>query len=137
MASVRREIHIHRSADAVWDAVRDIAAAHVRLFPGVLVDAHAAYDGRVVTFANGLVIRETTVELNDETRRYAWTALSERMTHHKASLQVFENGDGSCRIVWITDVLPHARGGDAAALMDAGAPIMKRTLEAVTASISP
>ncbi len=137
MASIRREIDVSAAPGRVWEAIRDIGNAHVRLFPGVLGDAHLHGDGRKVTFVSGLVLEEPTVELNDDIRRYAWTAVGGRMTHHNASLQVYENSDGSSRIVWITDVLPHEMARAAAAMMDAGAPIMKATLEsAATASAS-
>jgi len=135
MASVRREIRVRVAPQRVWDVVRDIGNAHQRLFPGVLTDARLHGDGRVVTFASGLVIEESTVELNEATRRYAWTAIGGSMTHHNASLQVLENGDGSTSIVWITDVLPHEAAERVAALMDTGVTIMKATLEA-TASTS-
>jgi carbon monoxide dehydrogenase subunit G len=130
MASIRREIVVEVPPDQVWQVIRDIGNPHVRLFPGVLSDAHLHGDGRKVTFTNGLVLEEPTVELNDDIRRYAWTAVGGSMAHHNASLQVFDDGDGKSRIVWITDVLPHEAASAAARMMDAGAPIMRATLEA-------
>ena len=35
MASIHKEVIIEASADAVWDAVRDVAQVHKRLVPGV------------------------------------------------------------------------------------------------------
>jgi carbon monoxide dehydrogenase subunit G len=81
-----------------------------------------------VTFANGLVVRELLVELNDETRRLCWTARGGRATHHNASMQVHAEG-GRTRLVWITDVLPDELAPAIAALVDAGAAAIQRTLQ--------
>ena len=56
MATIRREFMVSVTPAQVWDAVRDVGAAHKRLFPGVLVDARMDGDARIVTFANGLVL---------------------------------------------------------------------------------
>jgi hypothetical protein len=136
MAAIHREIQLTVAPDRVWDVVRDIGNAHHRLFPGVLVDVQLEGGERVVTFANGLVVRELTLELNDELRRYSWTARGGLARHHNASLQVFENTDGSSRVVWITEVLPNDLRDAIGALVDAGASVMKKTLESATASTS-
>jgi len=81
-------------------------------------------------------LRELTLELNEELRRYSWTARGGLATHHNASLQVFENADGSSRIVWITELLPNDLHDALGALVDAGAAVMKKTLEDATASTS-
>ncbi|MGB8964976.1 MAG: SRPBCC family protein [Candidatus Cybelea sp.] len=131
MASIHKEILVGVDAETVWDAIRDIGEAHRRLFQGVLTDVRLESGGRVVTFANGLVVHESTVDLDDERRRYAWTAEGGRATHYNSSLQVFEAADGRSRIVWITDLLPNDSRDAVAGLMDAGAAAMKRTLERV------
>lgn len=69
MASIRKEIPLAAHPDAVWAAVRDFGAVHRRVFPGVLTDAHLDGDARVVTFANGLVVRERLVAIDDDARR--------------------------------------------------------------------
>ncbi len=53
MATIYKEFLVDADPAAVWDALRDVGAAHERLFRGVLVDAHMDGDARVVTFANG------------------------------------------------------------------------------------
>ena len=136
MASIHREIQLSASPAAVWDVIRDIGNAHHRLFPGVLTDVQLEPGGRTVTFANGLVVRERTLELNDELRRYSWTATGGLTTHHNASLQVLENADGSTRVVWITELLPNDLQEAIGGLVDAGAAVMKNTLESATASTS-
>ena len=38
MASIRKEIQVRRTREAVWDAVRDVGSIHKRLVPGFVVD---------------------------------------------------------------------------------------------------
>ena len=69
MASIHKEIRIHARPEKVWDAVRDVGAIHTRLAPGFVVDTRLEADARVVTFANGMVVRELIVDVDDESRR--------------------------------------------------------------------
>ena len=84
---------------------------------------------RTVTFANGLVLRELIVDVDDEARRLVYAAVGGRATHHNASMQVFADGEGRSRVVWITDVLPNDVVGPIGALVEQGARAMKLTLE--------
>lgn len=129
MATVRKELIIEASADAVWDAVRDVGQVHKRLVPGVLTDARLEDGARVVTFANGMVVRELIVDLNDEQRRFAYAATGGRASHHNASLQAVPVDEHRCRLVWITDLLPDAMALPISVLVDEGARVMKQTLE--------
>jgi hypothetical protein len=114
----------------VWDAVRDVGAVHERLGPGFLVDTVMDGSARVVTFANGLVARELIVDVDDETRRIVWAVVgSPRLTHHNASMQVFADGAGQSRLVWIADLLPDGAARDIRALIDQAAAVIKPTLE--------
>jgi carbon monoxide dehydrogenase subunit G len=130
MASIRKEIPLEVSAERVWEAVRDIGALHERLVPGFVVDTRLEEGARVVTFGNGLVARELIVDLDDEARRLVWSARGGRLTHHNASAQVFADGEGRSRLVWIADLLPHELAGDIRAMIDQAAAVMKKTLEA-------
>jgi carbon monoxide dehydrogenase subunit G len=128
MASIRKEFLLDARPEDVWSAVREFGAPHEKLVPGVLVECRVEPGARVVTFANGLVVRELLVELNDETRRLCWTARGGRATHHNASMQV--HGEGTrTRLVWITDILPDELAPTISALVEAGAAAIKRTLE--------
>src|SRR5215510_15379737 len=98
MASIRKEILLEASARHVWDAVRDVGALHRRLVPGFVVDTRLEADARVVTFGNGMVVRELIVDLDDEARRLAWSARGGRLTHHNASAQVFPDGGRRCKL---------------------------------------
>jgi len=129
MASIHREVELDVPAELVWDAVRDIGAAHKRLVPNVLKDARLEADCRVVTFANGFVVRELIVALDDDHRRFAYAAVGGRTSHHNASLQVISEGPSKSRLIWITDFLPDTMTGPIAALIEQGAADMKLTLE--------
>jgi len=130
MASIRKEIVIEASPKRVWDAVRDVGAVHERLAPGFVVDTRLEAGARVVTFANGLVARELIVDVDDEARRLAWAVVgSPRLTHHNASMQIFDDGDRGSRVVWIADLLPNEIAGTIAAMIEEGLGAMKKTLE--------
>ena len=107
MASIHREIEVQRSQAFVWDAVRDVGSIHRRLVPGFVVACRLEGDSRYLTFANGMTIREIIVSVDDQACRHSWSARGEPFTHHNASLQVFAEGDQSCWLVWIADLMPH------------------------------
>jgi carbon monoxide dehydrogenase subunit G len=129
MASIHREIRIDSGADDVWEAVRDWGAPHKRLAPGFLVDSRAEGDARIVTFADGLVVRELIVDVDDHARRLVWAAVGGRLTHHNASMQVFADGQGRSRVVWVADLLPNELAGYVSGLIEQGLGVMKQTLE--------
>ena len=129
MASIRKEIALDVSAEHVWAAVRDIGALHHRLVPGFVVDTRLEADARVVTFGNGMVVRELIVDLDDASRRLAWSARGGRLSHHNASVQVFAEGADRCRLVWIADLLPNEVAGDIRMMIEQAASIMNPTLE--------
>ena len=129
MACIRKEIPLEASPESVWAAVRDVGALHERLVPGFVVDTRLEDGARVVTFGNGMVVRELIVDLDDEARRLAWSARGGRLTHHNASVQVFADGERRSRLVWIADLLPHELAGDIRAMIEQAAAAMKKALE--------
>jgi carbon monoxide dehydrogenase subunit G len=130
MASIRQEIEVAAPAAAIWDAVRDIGQIHRRLVVGFVTDCKLdGPDARICTFANGVVAREVIVDLDDATRRAAWSASGGRLSHHNASLQVIEQGPTQSRLVWIADLLPHEMAAPIAAMIAEGLRAMKKTLE--------
>jgi hypothetical protein len=128
MASIHKDILIDAPAPHVWDAVRDFGALHTRLARGFVLDTKLDGEARVVTFANGTVARELLVDCNDDRRRLAYAIVSERLTQHSASIQIIADGDKSCRMIWITDVLPHEIAPYISAQMDQGALAVQATL---------
>ena len=129
MASIRKEILVDRTPEQVWDVLRDVGALHTRLVPGFVTDTRLEDGARVVTFGNGLVARERIVDVDDAARRLVWSVVGGRFTHHNASVQVFADGRGGSRLVWIADLLPDEIAGDIRAMIDAAASVMKPTLE--------
>lgn len=132
MASIRKEIVTSAAPRLVWDAIRDVGALHTRLVPGFVVDTRLEPGARVVTFANGMVIKEPIVTVDDEERRLVWGAEGDRLTHYNASVQVFAEGTGS-RVVWTADFLPHEAAGMVGPMMEQGMAAMKKALDALRA----
>lgn len=130
MASVRKEVLIQARAEDVWDALRDWGAVHERLVPGFVVDARLDGPDRIVTFFNGMTVCELFIDLDDEQRRLVWSSVGGSLTHHNASAQVFSDGDGATRFVWIADLLPHEAAEAIDAMMERGTAVLKETLEA-------
>jgi carbon monoxide dehydrogenase subunit G len=129
MASVHREVVIEVPAEQTWAAMRDLGALHTRLVTGFVTDCTLEGDSRVVTFANGMVVRELIVDVDDNDRRLVWAAVGGMLTHHNASAQVFADGAGRSRVVWIADLLPHELAPAIAGMMEEGTRAMKKTLE--------
>jgi hypothetical protein len=137
VASVHHEIVIEAEAAHVWDAIRDVGAVHERLLPGRVVATRLEGDHRVLTFPNGREVRELIVDLDEQRRRLAYAVLggdSLGLTYHHASFQVLPEGAGRCRLVWITDLLPHHLADAVQARVAVGAADMQRTLQAADAS---
>ena len=121
MASIHKEIMISAPASEVWDAVRDFGALHTRLAPGFVLDTRLDGEARIVTFANGTIARELLVDCDETRRRLAYAVVSERLTQHSASIEIVADGDSRCRMIWLTDVLPHEIAPYVRAQMDQGA----------------
>src|SRR5690349_15042518 len=129
MATISKEILVDARPKDVWDAIRDVGAVHQRLFPGVLTDCRLDGKARIVTFANGLVLCELIVTIDDRARRLVYASVNGRATHHNASMQVFDEGENRSRVVWITDVLPDELIDSISQLVEMGSDAMKQTLE--------
>jgi hypothetical protein len=126
MASIRREVLLHSPIHRVWDALRDVGALHIRLVPGFVVDTKFEAGARIVTFGNGMVVKELIVDIDEQQRRVAWSAVGTTLTHHNASLQLFEESSDQTRGVWIADLLPHEAAPRVAAMIEEGLAAMTR-----------
>ena len=129
MATILKEINIERSKEFVWDAIRDVGAIHKRLVPGFVVDCKLEGNSRIVTFGNGMVVRELIITVDDKTCRHAWSVRSEPLIHHNASIQVFSNDHRDCRVVWIADLLPNEIAETIGEMIQQGLNTMKQTIE--------
>lgn len=132
MASVFVQAVIAAPADAVWARVRAVDALPSlvpRFVTTTIMEAGAAPHVRVVTFANGLVLRERIITNDDSLRRLVWSIEDPSVAHHNGAITVEADGAGA-RVTWIADVSPDALAEAYAPLMANGLAIMKATLEA-------
>ena len=75
MPSIRKEIAVEASADHVWSAIRELGSVHTRLARGFVLDTRLDGDSRLVTFANGITVRERIIDLDDAARRFAYSVV--------------------------------------------------------------
>ena len=129
MASIRREEIVRVSAEKAWAALRNVGMPH-RLFADVLVDSRIDGDVRTVTFANGMIVRERIVDIDEENKRVAYAVIDDMFEHHSASMEIVPDGLGRCRFVWISDFLPNERMEMVAPLVEQGSRALVRNLEA-------
>src|SRR5262245_16340440 len=128
MATIRKEFRSPRPADQAWALLRDFSAVH-ELAKGFVTKTTMEPSGaRLVTFANGMEVREWLVSSDDAERRLVYAILDNpRYQHYSAAAQIFEDGSGS-RFVWTVDFLPDEMAGLQEAAMAAGAEAMRRAL---------
>ncbi|MET8312370.1 SRPBCC family protein [Micromonospora sp. NPDC005173] len=131
MATVCVEVTIDIPAQRVWEAVADVGAVHRRLLPGRVADAQIEGDVRILTMPDGSRVRELILAIDHTIRRMAYTVTEGQrlpLTYHHAAFQVFDDGDHS-RLVWLTDVLPHAMIDAVRGRVERGIEEMKEVLE--------
>jgi len=136
MASIHRELEINAPAEDVWDAIRDVGAVYTRLARQFVIDTQLDGDSRLVTFANGEVVRERIVTMDDHARRLVYAVVDWRTTHHNASFQVVP-GDTGCRLVWITDLLPDSLAALVNGFVEQGCVAIRQTLETARSRQAP
>ena len=102
---------------------------HTRLVPGFVLDSRLEGDARIVTFANGTVARELLVDCDDARRRLVYAAISERVRHYSASVQVSAGSDTPTEVSWTVDVLPNEIAPYIDGQMDQAALAMQRALK--------
>jgi len=134
MAYIHNEILIDAEPADVWSALSDWGALHERLVPGFVVDTQLDGDARIVTFGNGVVVRELMLDRDDVQRRLSWSIVDGPYAHHNGVAQVFPAGAGRARFVWIADLLPNELAEQTGAMMERGTAVVKQTLEAAARS---
>jgi hypothetical protein len=130
MASITREIITSARPEHVWEAIRDVGALHTRLVVGFVVDTRLEPGAQIVTFKNGMVVKEPIVTVDDQARRLVWSAAAPSLTHYNASVQVFDVDGGQSRVVWISDFLPDDAKTWVDGMIAEGLAAMKATLDA-------
>lgn len=128
MASIYREFEVAASAEFAWQAIRDVGAVHERLARGFVAKTVLDAGVRTVTFANGFVVQEQILAVDDEHRRLAYASINGRASHHNASFQVFPAGPQSARIAWVTDLLPDDMRAPIGQMVDQGILAIRQTL---------
>ena len=129
MASITKTIKTVAPVGAVWAAIRDIGALHTRLVPGFVVDTVLDVNGRIVTFANGMVIREPIIAIDEDHHRLVWSAEGPHFEHYNSSAQAIEQADGTTVVLWIADFTPDEAASVVDEMMTAGAAAMKSALD--------
>ncbi|MBJ7441449.1 MAG: SRPBCC family protein [Sphingopyxis sp.] len=132
MASIHHEIFIAADPGTIWDAARDVGHLHDRLVPG-FVTATEMLEGdgapvRRVAFANGMIVDETIVSIDDARRRLVWAIKA--VEHHNGMLTIAD-APGGARVTWTADVLPDALVAQFGPAMEQGLALMKVHLERV------
>jgi carbon monoxide dehydrogenase subunit G len=130
MASIRKEVQIKAPPAQVWDSLRDVGALHTRLAPGFVVDTRMDGDARIVTFGNGMIVREEIVDVDDSAHRVVWAIVGGQFLHYNGTAQIFPEGAGVSRFVWTADLLPNDLAGAVAGMMEEGIAVIKKTMEA-------
>jgi Polyketide cyclase / dehydrase and lipid transport len=130
MASIHQETTINVGADQAWGALRQVGQIH-KTFAPVVTATRLDNDVRTVSFANGVVVDELILCIDDERRRVAWSVVnSAHLKFHHGSMQVIDLGPDRCRFVWVCDYMPAEAGVYVRPLMEQGTQALKRNLEA-------
>ena len=129
MATIYKDFLVNASPNFVWEAIKDVGALHIRLARGFVTATIIVGDIRTVMFANGFVVREQIVTVNDELRRLAYTAVGGRASHHNAYFQVFDAQEDQSRILWVTDLLPENIRASIEQMAELGSKAIQQTLE--------
>ena len=133
MATIIQKITIDAPVDAVWDAVSDFGAVHIRFAPGFVTNVELIPGARMVTFSTGMVVKEVFLGVDHGARRLAYSVRTERFEHHNADFQVDDLGGGRCSLTWTADVLPDEVAPFVAGMMQQGLAVAKETLGRVPA----
>jgi len=120
MATIWWEQPIAAPAAKAWAALRRVDKAQ-ELFAPVLTDGVMEDDVRTVTFANGLVVRERIVAIDEQRQRLVYYVLGDMFEHHSASMQILPIDDLSCKFLWVSDFLPDERKKGVLSLVEQGA----------------
>lgn len=128
MASIYREFEVAASADFAWEAICEVSAVHERLARGFVVKTVLDEGVRTVTFANGFVVQEQIIAVDNGHKRLVYSSINGRASHHNAYFQVFSKGSHAARIVWVTDLLPEEMKEPVEQMVEQGIKSIQQTL---------
>jgi hypothetical protein len=130
MASVVREFTVAVPADKAWSIIGDFAHGPIKLASGIFAGCEMLEDNtRQLTFSDGVTAKEQLISRDDTLRRGVWRWVDENVEHDNTVMQVFPEGDDSCRVVWIHDVLPDSAAEWLAPTMDKLIPLFQESIE--------
>ncbi len=129
MATIYKVIEAKVPAGFAWQAIADIGALHTRLVRGFVANTQCNNNVRTVTFANGMVVTEQIISIDESRYRLAYAVTGGRAAHYNAAVQVRSIAGSCSEIHWIIDVLPDELMPAINQMVDAGAVAMKSTLE--------
>jgi hypothetical protein len=137
MASIYRETVINVSVEDAWDALRDFDAVHERVAPGFVTDCRPDDGARVVTFYDGVTVRELRVAIDDDRRRVVWALAPGKLglEHYNGSAQVTGEPDGRTRFAWTVDLLPDELAGPIGQKVDIGIEAIRKAWESQAAAV--
>jgi uncharacterized protein YndB with AHSA1/START domain len=139
VATVRVETEINVPSQRVWEAIADVGAVHQRLLPGRVIDARIEEDTRILTMPDGWQVHELIISVDHVGRRMAYAVTEGQrlpLTYHHAEFHVIDEGD-HCRLVWMTDLLPHSVAGAVQARVERGIVEIRQVLEAAESRHHP
>jgi hypothetical protein len=129
MPSIHSQVLLDVGLDVAWGELRKMGEA-CRLFAPVLADSRVHGETRTVRFADGHIVHERILDVDDSRRRLSYTATDvPGMTFHHASMQIADAGPGRCLFIWITDYLPAEMGARIGPLVEQGTRALKANLE--------
>jgi hypothetical protein len=129
MPSIHSQVLVDVGLDVAWGAVRKVGEAHT-LFAPVLMDSRVHGETRTLRFADGTIVHERILDLDEARRRVSYTATDvPGMTYHHASMQIADAGPGRCLFIWITDFLPAEMRATIGPLIEQGTRALKANLE--------
>ena len=108
MATLRREIRIHRPAADVWQVVGRPELLHL-WFPGIVnctVNTNSEGTTRIVTTGAGIAMPEEIVTNDALQRRFQYRITAPLFRSHLATVDVIDLADGTCLVVYSTDAEP-------------------------------
>ncbi len=118
MATLYKEVSLAVAPDALWEKVSKVGEVDKLL--NVIAKSELDGDVRVCTMADGGVLRERIVGIDDAKRRVAYTISDAPfpLEFHAASMQVIDEGDGRLTFRWVTDLKPDALAAQLEPLFD-------------------
>jgi hypothetical protein len=128
MTSLRCEILVDVPAPLAWTALKNVPRTH-ELYAGVLVDGRFEGDIRTVTFANGMLVRERIIAIDEARMRVAYAVLGDRFEQHAASMRIVPVSARQCHFVWVSGFLPETNADTVGSLMAKSCAPLKRVLE--------